>query len=156
MVAASFELIDTAPGHGEVLSLLHEQCFEQDWSAEEFERLLALPNYAGKLFLLTIEGDQIPIGFILCQAGGGSCDVVSICVIPDHRRRGFAGALLDGFEDSAPVIGITEIYLEVAEDNLAAIAFYQSRDYFEVGRRRDYYRRGSRTCDALVFQHTLG
>ena len=43
----SIDLIETRSGHGKVLAALHERCFEQAWSAEEFERLLALPNSAG-------------------------------------------------------------------------------------------------------------
>lgn len=155
----SIELIETRAGHGEVLAALHERCFEQAWSSEEFERLLALPSCAGTLCLsLAPESgndNPSPVGFILCQIGGGSCDILSICVLPEWRRAGIASALLRAFESRGPVIGVSEIFLEVAEDNAAAIAFYQSQDYFEVGRRRNYYRRDSRTWDALVFQHVL-
>ncbi|MDA0238639.1 MAG: N-acetyltransferase [Proteobacteria bacterium] len=155
----SIDLIETRSGHGKVLAALHERCFEQAWSAEEFERLLALPNSAGVICLSPSpqsgDGDSSPVGFLLCQFGGGSCDILTICVLPERRRAGFAGALLREFERRGPTIGISDIFLEVAEDNAAAIAFYQRQDYFEVGRRRNYYKRGSRTCDALVFQHVL-
>jgi ribosomal-protein-alanine N-acetyltransferase len=64
-------------------------------------------------------------------------------VHPACRRTGVASALLAEVERRAGEDGATRLLLEVREDNTAAAAFYQSRGFAEVGRRRGYYRDGA-------------
>jgi ribosomal-protein-alanine N-acetyltransferase len=48
------------------------------------------------------------------------------------------------------------IFLEVAEDNEAALALYRKLGFVELGRRKRYYERaGSEPVDALTLALTL-
>ena len=74
---------------------------------------------------------------------GDDAELQRIAVDPAYRRRGLAGDLLAAVESSAAADGATRLLLEVREDNTTAAAFYESRGFAEVGRRRGYYRDGA-------------
>jgi len=55
-----------------------------------------------------------------------------------------------------------ELFLEVAADNVAAIALYKATGFVAVGRRKDYYQNKNATdagnvsqIDAIVMRRTL-
>ena len=52
-------------------------------------------------------------------------------------------------------LGAEAIFLEVAEDNTAAIALYRSARFSWAGRRSGYYRRDDEATDALVMRRWL-
>ena len=72
------------------------------------------------------------------------------------RRRGLGGQLLDHFCASAGERGVSRIFLEMRDGNPAA-RLYESRGFYQVGKRPAYYRGsdGARH-DALTFQRILG
>lgn len=75
-----------------------------------------------------------------------------IAVTPAHRRQGLAGGLLTEVERLAGEGGAERMLLEVREDNAGALAFYISRGYAEIDRRRRYYRDGA---TAVVLERHL-
>ena len=74
---------------------------------------------------------------------GDDAELQRIAVDPAYRRRGLASELLEAVEARAAADGATRLLLEVREDNTPAAAFYESRGFEEVGRRRGYYRDGA-------------
>jgi ribosomal-protein-alanine N-acetyltransferase len=51
-------------------------------------------------------------------------------------------------------VGVQKIFLEVAQDNEAAIALYKSLKFTTVGTRRNYYQRADHTSvDAAVLAY---
>ena len=60
-----------------------------------------------------------------------------------HRRTGVATALLAAVERVAAEGGAERLLLEVREDNVAALAFYDRAGFAEFARRRRYYRDGA-------------
>lgn len=81
----------------------------------------------------------VPVGFIVAQRLADECEIMSIGVHPDYRRRGFGRMLLDSAAKTALAYGMTSWILEVREHNTAALALYRSFGFVEVGRRRGYY-----------------
>ena len=56
----------------------------------------------------------------------------------------------------AVALGVRRIFLEVSEQNPAAIALYEAAGFERIGRRENYYR--SKTKDAvaaLIMRHTV-
>ena len=51
--------------------------------------------------------------------------------------------------------GAEALFLEVAEDNTAAIGLYQSARFSWAGRRPGYYQRAEEATDALVMRRWL-
>jgi [ribosomal protein S18]-alanine N-acetyltransferase len=92
---------------------------------------------------LVSEVDGVVVGHAVASAAGDDAELQRIAVDPAYRRRGLAGELLAAVERRAAEDGATRLLLEVREDNTTAAAFYESRGFVEVGRRRGYYRDGA-------------
>ncbi len=148
----SQEIVTVEPVHSEVLEALHKRCFETAWSAEAFTNLLNTPRTYGFLSLT----DNTPNGFILLRSAAGEGEILIIGVDPASRRQGLAAHLLAAGENEARERGSEKLFLEVADDNQAAIAFYRREGFKKTGRRPKYYKRpdGSR-ADALIMSKVL-
>ena len=92
---------------------------------------------------LVAEVDGVVVGHAVASAAGDDAELQRIAVDPAYRRRGLAGELLAAVESRVAADGATRLLLEVREDNTTAAAFYESRGFVEVGRRRGYYRDGA-------------
>jgi ribosomal-protein-alanine acetyltransferase len=101
--------------------------------------------------LLAVADDQV-VGYVALLVAADTADLTRIAVAPHLRRRGVAGALLAAAMRCAVQQGGTRMVLEVAEDNAAAIAFYEQAGFGVVARRRRYYRNGAA---ALVMERRL-
>jgi N-acetylglutamate synthase len=71
--------------------------------------------------------------------GGGWAGLTAVDVAPTHRRRGVAGALLAAVAQWAGRGGATSTYLQVGDQNDAAIQLYLGAG-FAVHHRYDYWR----------------
>ena len=133
------------------LAALHALAFDDAWSIDAFDVLLASPG----VFVLEKKAGRRTIGFILCRVAAGEAEILTLATRPDHRRQGVASALVGGAIETAARAGADRLFLEVAEDNAAALGLY-ARDGFEpVGRRAGYYARGAERVDALVLRREL-
>ena len=132
----------------ELLAVMHRAAFEDPWAAAEIGSLLDGPGG----FALIAEG---ACGFILCRAIGGEAEILTLAVEPMARRRGVARALVEAAATIAIGKGAEVFFLEVAEDNAAAIALYRSAQFNWAGRRPGYYRSGDQVTDALVMRRRL-
>ena len=130
------------PADVDAVVRLEEVCLGDDaWSRGLVEQGLAaaLPTVS---YLVAEVGGAV-VGHAVASAAGDDAELQRIAVDPDHRRAGLASALLVAVERLVRVQGATRLLLEVREDNTAAAAFYESRGFAEVGRRRGYYRDGA-------------
>ena len=121
---------------------LEQVCFDGDaWSQGLVEQGIeaALPTVS---YLVAVD-DGAVVGHAVASAAGDDAELQRIAVDPAYRRRGFAAALLAAVEARAAADGAERLLLEVREDNTTAAAFYESRGFEEVGRRRGYYRDGA-------------
>ncbi len=126
------------------LAALHKLAFTtpRPWSVAEFASLLDLAG----VFLI-----HQPDGFVLGRAIAGEAEVLTLAVAPEARRQGIARQLMQGFETTARANAAEAAFLEVAEDNAAAIALYLSLGYTANGRRRGYFETPDhKRLDALV------
>lgn len=131
----------------EALAALHAAAFERPWSTAEFATLLDSP---GALALV------LPDGFILIRAVAGEAEIVTLAVSPSARRAGLGRRLVETATAAALAAGAETMFLEVAEDNDAALGLYRALGFETVGRRRGYYAAvdGPRR-DALVMRLAL-
>jgi ribosomal-protein-alanine N-acetyltransferase len=95
-------------------------------------------------------------GFSIASAAAGEAEIFSLAVRPCSRRRGLGSALLRETAAHAVLVHASELFLEVAAENLAARALYKRLGFREVGLRPAYYREpdGSQ-ADALILKRTL-
>jgi [ribosomal protein S18]-alanine N-acetyltransferase len=133
------------------LAKAHASAFDAPWPPEAFSGLLATPG----VFALTAVNHE-PVGVILMRAVAGEAEVLTLAVEPGHRRRGVARALLEAGLAQAAAMGAEEAFLEVAADNLGALALYREAGFAQAGFRGGYYLRpDGDTVDALVLRRTL-
>jgi ribosomal-protein-alanine N-acetyltransferase len=132
-----------------VLGALHTACLGEPWDAEALATLMAMPGIAA--FVATAEGEN-PAGFVLVRSAADEAEILAIGVVPEERRRGVGKALLAAALATLRQAGAANVFLEVAEDNAAARAFYVAAGFEPVGLRRGYYRRPGGSADALVLR----
>ena len=87
--------------------------------------------------------------YAVASVAGDVADLERIAVMPSRRRQGVAGRLLGDLAAAVRAQGAARVLLEVAADNDAAIAFYETYGFTTISRRAGYYRGG---VDALVMQ----
>jgi ribosomal-protein-alanine N-acetyltransferase len=134
-----------------VLHILHAEAFPEPWAAPEIERLMRILGGFGIL-----AEDETPLGFILARAVAGEAEILTLAVAPQARRQGVGRTLVEAAAAEASRRGAHTLFLEVAEDNPAAIALYEATDFQAAGLRRAYYARpDARPADALVLRRPL-
>ena len=120
--------------HLPVAAEIHRLCFSEAWDEAALVQLLAMPGSFGRM-----SGEENPCGFILARVAADEAEILTLAVLPQARRSGQGGRLLDAAAAEAAQQGATALFLEVASDNLAALGLYQSRHFATVGRRPHYY-----------------
>ncbi|HEX3521638.1 MAG TPA: GNAT family N-acetyltransferase [Stellaceae bacterium] len=139
-------------GAAGAISLLHRVCFPEDpWDARAIEQIMGIPGFFGRVGWTK----TVPVAFALTLALGDEAEIVSLGVLPDHRRCGIGSAILDAVCGEARLRGAERVLLEMASDNEAARALYAGRGFTVVGRRRNYYRQAERLVDALILRVQL-
>jgi len=138
------------------LGALHALAFDDPaldppWPAAEIAALIGTP---GALALAaSLEGDLA--GFILIRTAADEAEVLTLAVAPARRRRGVGGRLLAAAGVAARSAGAEALFLEVAEDNAAALALYQAGGFWPVGRRPGYYARPGGAAAARILRRDL-
>ena len=82
------------------ISRLHKACFEDGWSRSDIAHLLSLPGSFGLICRsqdVAFPGIETTrgVGFALCRVAKDESELLSIGVLPEHRRRNVAGKLLE-------------------------------------------------------------
>jgi len=131
------------------LAALHAKCFTtpRPWTSAEFADWLA------DLKTIFIGNKH---AFLLGRVVLDEAELLTIAVAPAARRRGAGKGLVLEFEESARLRGAATSFLEVAADNMAAIALYTGCGYSESGRRTGYYRAmNAAATDAILLSRPL-
>jgi ribosomal-protein-alanine N-acetyltransferase len=123
---------------------LHRVCFsqpwDQPWSRQSFAELLAMPGTFG---LMAREAGNAALGLIVVRTAADEAEILTVAVAPAERRHGLGSALIAAAQGEARTRGAQRLHLEVAEDNFAARKLYATLGFDIVGKRNNYYARGS-------------
>jgi len=133
-----------------MLAVLYAAAFATPWDAKAFSDFLAQP--ACDAFIVATPQ---PAGFILVRTVADECEVITLAVDPKQRGRGLAAQLMATALTHVAQRGATSCHLEVASDNAAALALYRKFRFEQSGLRREYYRRGEKTADAITMKRVL-
>ena len=135
-------------GDVSALAKIHRAAFDHPWSESDFSAYLASD-------FVWVSGEPIA-GFLLIRAVGDEAEILTLAVDPAHRRAGHAAALLDAAKQDLAKTDVSRLFLEVAADNLPAIALYERLGFLPIGVRKGYYRRDTGpSMDAKLFSCAL-
>ena len=152
-----WRIVSATPEALEHAVRLHALCFPgESWSRSDFEGILRIAGASGHWATDPADPRQEPQGFLFDMLLGPAGEIVTLGVTPGARRRGAARSLLQDLLARARARGVASLTLEVAEDNTAALALYESLGFERAGVRRAYYRRAdSSVIDARLLRRTL-
>jgi len=152
--SASISISPIAPVEAKIVANLFGEIFPEPWSETSIQQLL---KHDGTVALAAARpGNAAPAGFAIFRLAADEAEILSLGVTPPNRRRGVGQALVGAVLASASAHGCARIFLEVAEDNLAARNLYQCMGYQPSGLRSGYYRRGRRPAiDAIILSCDL-
>nr|WP_314075311.1 GNAT family N-acetyltransferase [uncultured Roseococcus sp.] len=130
-------LVVAEPGEADLLATIHATAFppEAAWDATTIATLLGLEGTFG------LRADEK--GFLLARQTLDEAEILTLAVRPDARRGGIAAKLVKTVLAGVEAAGAHSMFLEVAEDNTAAIALYAAFGFTRIGLRRDYYAPGA-------------
>jgi len=148
----ALRIVPAGPTEAAVLSALYQTAFGEAWASDQLAQLLA---GTGVFALIGLDAAGEPAGYALCRVAVDEAELLSIALLPDHRRRGGGRLLLDALIERCAAAGAATLFLEVAIDNAAALALYRRAGFREVGRRKGYYKVGAAVIDALVMKREL-
>lgn len=124
------------------LADLHAEAFDAPWSTSAFTDLLGQSSV-----LLEAEAD----GFVLVQFAADEAEILTLAVRTSAQRTGVATRIMSAAIDRATALGARKLFLEVAEDNVAARGLYAALGFETAGRRSRYYSRADGAAvDALL------
>ena len=120
------------------------------WSASQYKEEFSSPT---RHFVVALDEAQNIVGYAgVFAPGGAEADILTVGVVPDHRGKGIAKALIALITDWAKAQGSTAMMLEVKTDNSEAIGLYESLGYSILNIRKDYFGAG---LDAQVMRLEL-
>lgn len=119
-----------------VMRASFDPAFGEAWSALQLGGTLALDSSFARQ-ALDIAG--VAQGFTLCRSAGPEVELLLIAVHPGSRGSGVGEALVREVCVNAQLRGASELFLEVRDNNEAALRLYRKAGFLEVGRRPDYY-----------------
>jgi len=147
----TFRLTLAGVAHAALLAALHGRCFDDAWSTQAMGEVLGSPDAFAYLAIGASEDrEDRPLGFAMARRTGDDAELLTLCVLPEERRRGVGAALLDEVMRRARAGGARRLFLEVAETNGVAQALYAARGFVAGRRRPDYYRGPNRVPTAAL------
>jgi [ribosomal protein S18]-alanine N-acetyltransferase len=143
-----------APERAAEIAALHKRLFDPCWDEAA---VLSLLDHPASTSLVAVAGEpKVIAGFVIGQLAADEAEILSVGVAPDWQRTGLGRMLVEGLIRAVKRGEAKRLFLEVAEDNIAAISLYQSLQFTETGRRQRYYERTpGPAVDALVLALTF-
>jgi ribosomal-protein-alanine N-acetyltransferase len=137
-----------------LLANLHKISFDAGWSLESFQSLLSLPSTQAYVF--EEETSQKILGMIVFQVVDQEAEILTFAIDPFYQQKGYGENLYTFAESELRNQKITTLYLEVAEDNDPALAFYYKQKFHKIGTRPQYYPRPNNTgANAFLLSKNL-
>jgi len=118
------------------ISQIHKSSFSKGWEDGALSEMLKSKGVSG----LAARHPEKPIAaFIIYRTVAKESEIITIASIEKMRRKGAGRALMQAFIRECQTNRLEEIFLEVDENNQAAVKLYKSFGFKKVGERQGYY-----------------
>jgi [ribosomal protein S18]-alanine N-acetyltransferase len=142
------------PEHAAELAQLHAGLFDKPWGTDAIAELLRHPGSTS--FLARLGGPSQPVGFIMGQLAADEAEILTLGVHKDRQRHGIGRRLVEALARAAKKAEARRLFLEVGQNNAAAIGLYRGLGFKEAGLRKGYYEHsGAPPEDALILALAL-
>lgn len=127
----------------EELYKIERQCFKLEaFSKNQLGALLSDYNSVSLIARVNHQLAGFIIGTIEFDENTSVAHILTIEVTPNFQRRGIAQKLLQAIEAIFRAQKITVCYLEVRENNVAALRLYEKAGYIKESKLDNYYPTG--------------
>ncbi|MGE0585063.1 MAG: GNAT family N-acetyltransferase [Flavobacteriaceae bacterium] len=134
------------------IAALHGSSFAKGWETPAVDAMLSSPGASAFI----AEGRERIAGFLLGRHAADEAEILSIAVDKTLRRGGLGRAMLERFAADCAARGIARMFIEVAEADEGAVAFYRAAGFVACGRRPAYYPdRPAGANDALLMRRDI-
>lgn len=140
------------PEDAAALSRIHVQSFDDGWTPVDITTWIARPE--GIALLAEDASEQV--AFALALQAGDEAELLTIATDPARRGQGLGHMIFAALDMEAASRGLNRWILEVARNNLPAIALYKSEGFVEIAVRKAYYKQTEGRVDALVMSRPVG
>jgi ribosomal-protein-alanine N-acetyltransferase len=136
------------------LAEIHAEGFAGPWSVEDFGAFLGDPRVICLVMRrIGMFGAGRTVGFVLVRTAADEAEILSIAVERAARGYGFGRRLLEEAMRRLYRERTASLFLEVDEDNAAALHLYRRLGFEKVGERTGYYAEANgRRGTALVMR----
>lgn len=146
-------LVDRAtPIDAGLVATIHASCFARPWDETAMAQFIAGPDTLCLIASTVDTSGAVAAGFLIARKAADEAELLTLGVAPSCRRMGLGRALLRNAIAVLRASGATRLFLEVEEENEAALQLYRSLGAVPVGRRPGYYEHGA---DAAMFSLAL-
>lgn len=119
------------------MARLHASAFFRGWSVEEFESYLedasTTPIYVAR------NAKNQMAGFAVLRVVDEEAELLTIVVSPKWRKKGVGNALMQAVFADLQTTRASKLFLEVDNQNTAALNLYQRLGFAHIGERKGYY-----------------
>lgn len=142
------------PGDIARLADIHAKSFARAWNEADISRLIA--SKGAFALAARIEGNAQagPVGFVIVRVAADEAEIITIATDPSARRQGTGLELMHAAIRELQAERIARLFLEVDENNAAALGLYKRLGFHKVGERKGYYANAG-NATALVMELDL-
>lgn len=148
----SQEIVPASIGMNAAVAKIENESFTCPWSKESFDEVLANPSFD---YFICLEDNEVA-GYIIGFTASDECEIANIAVRSDRRGRGIGFMLMQHFISFSSEKGAKSFFLEVRAGNTAAKALYQKCGFYEIGTRKNYYRKPTEDAVVMMMVHDDG
>lgn len=131
------------------VAALSKRCFSLPWTEDGYRLEMRKPGS----ICLSAWVEEALAGFLCASSVLDEAELCLIATVPELRRQGIAGALMEPFLTLCREREIAVVHLEVRASNTAAAALYRRYGFQQDGLRKGYYRLPSE--DAVLYSLQL-
>ena len=120
------------------LAELDKSCFKKAWREESFSKLMNYPWF--RAWTWHAEATSKALAFLIIEDQSDLFSILRVGVMPEYQRQGIGREMMDFLIQLARNEQVPRILLEVHEFNLAAQHLYFASGFYQIHRKKDYYR----------------
>lgn len=128
-----------------IFDLERQIFFNNSYELSQIEDMLSKPKFYK---ILSLKDDNTIIrAYVIVFNNSESLEILKVGVELKYRKLGLGTILIDEVKK----LGM-DIFLEVRENNYAAINFYKLNGFKEIGKRKNYYTDTKEAAILMVFK----